>query len=704
MALRKLTPGHCRQLGATPEGHGTNFAIWGRLAKSMELLLFSSEKDEHPEIITLAEEIYRSGYYWHVHVGGVSAGQLYAWRVKEVLIDLPGNRFDPQKVLLDPYGRRILLGETYNRQRSAQQGSNLHCCAKNIVVDMHHYDWEDDAFPRHPLSRSVIYEMHVGGFTKDPSSGLPDYLRGTYAGVTHKIPYLQELGVTAVELLPVFQFDPQDARPGKSNYWGYSPMGFFAPHAEYAADGSHLGVINEFRNMVKALHKAHIEVILDVVYNHTAEGGDDGPVICFRGVDNDAFYTLDENFHSTNYSGCGNTLDASHPMTKKMITDSLKFWREEMHIDGFRFDLAAILSRDGFGQPMSDPPTIRTIDGDYSLADTKLFAEAWDAGGLYLVGKMAGDRWREWNGRFRDDVRRFIKGDDGMVSAFATRLIGSPDIYHPQYSDPYKSLNFITCHDGFTLWDLLSFNQKHNELNGENNQDGTNDNYSWNHGTEGQTSDPAINALRLQQAKNLLLVNLMSVGTPMIQMGDEVLRTQRGNNNVYCQDNAISWLNWHPNLHGKEMLRFVTELMRYRSVLKEEPRFFFSLAQSLEYANISWHGTQPFQPDWSSNSHAIGLTTYDTGHEVDVYAFFNAWWQPLSIILPPPPHSQNSHWKRVCDTGLAPPHDITPLGCEYTELPDLNYNVQPRSVVVLVCHKNKKAAPKGRKEHPQIKR
>lgn len=437
--------------------------------------------------------------------------------------------------------------------------------------------------------------------------------------------------------------------------------------------------------MVKALHKANIEVILDVVYNHTAEGGDDGPVLCFRGLDNDAFYTLDENYHSTNYSGCGNTLDASHPMTKKMITDSLRFWREEMHVDGFRFDLAAILSRDGYGQPMNDPPTIRTIDGDYSLADTKLFAEAWDAGGLYLVGRMVGDRWREWNGRFRDDVRRFIKGDNGMVSAFATRLIGSPDIYHPEYSDPYKSLNFIACHDGFTLWDLVSYNRKHNEANGEDNRDGSNDNYSWNHGVEGPTGDAKINALRLRQAKNFFVINLMSVGTPMIQMGDETLRTQRGNNNVYCQDNPISWLNWQPELYGREMLRFVTELLRYRAVLKEEPRSFFSLEQALENATIDWHGVQPFQPDWSENSHVLGLSAYDPTHDVDVYAFFNAWWEPLTVTLPPPAHSPHGHWKRVCDTGLLPPADITPLGCDYAEILSSEYKTASRSVVVLIC-------------------
>ena len=315
---------------------------------------------------------YRSGYYWHVHVGGVFAGQLYAWRVKSVMSTSPGDRFDPQKVILDPYGFRIIFPENYDRKAAARKGTNLHCCAKNAVVELTTYNWEEDVHPRHALSRSVIYEMHVGGFTRDATSGLPEKIKGTYRGIIAKIPYLQELGITAVELLPVFQFDPQDAQPDKSNYWGYSPLGFFTPHADYASDRSVQGVLDEFRDMVKALHKAKIEVVLDVVYNHTTEGGDNGPTLCFRGLDNDAFYTLDDQFRSTNYSGCGNTLDASHPMTKKMIIDSLHFWREVMHVDGFRFDLAAILARDGKGQPMSDPPTLFVITS-YSIHYTKLY-------------------------------------------------------------------------------------------------------------------------------------------------------------------------------------------------------------------------------------------------------------------------------------------------------------------------------------------
>jgi isoamylase len=674
---RVITAGHCRELGATVEHDGINFAIWGRFAKEMELLLFRSEQDTDPEVIRLTAPTHRSGYYWHVHVAGIKDGQLYGWRIPTLLLTMPGNRWEPEKVLLDPYAKRIVLPANYDRNKAAEPGCNLQGCAKSAVIDITGYDWEEDRMPRHSLAASVVYEMHVAGFTKDPSSGLPAPRRGTYAGVIDKIPYLKELGVTAIELLPVFQFDPQDARPGNSNYWGYSPMGFFAPHAEYASDDSYSGVLNEFRDMVKALHKANIEIILDVVYNHTAEGDDNGPTFCFRGLDNSAFYILDESRRfNTNYSGCGNTFNASHPMTKRLITDSLRFWKEEMHIDGFRFDLASILSRDKNGHPLNDPPTLLAIDSDYNLAETKIFAEAWDAGGLYQVGRMAGARWREWNGHFRDDVRSFVKGDRGMVPRLASRLTGSPDIYQAPFADPHKSLNFVTCHDGFTLWDLVSYDQKHNLANGEDNRDGTDANYSWNHGVEGPTDDPELLALRLRQAKNLMTINLMSVGTPMLLMGDERLRTQQGNNNAYCQDNAISWMNWEQNPEREEMFRFSRELLSYRAIRGGGTSDLISLGDALENAKIVWHGVRPYAPDWSDNSRAIALTAY--------YAFFNAYWEPLSIELPPPPHNPNGTWLRIVDTGLRPPHDINSHGRPLPEVGS-TYELSPRSVLLLVC-------------------
>lgn len=681
----RITAGHCNALGATVDKDGVNFAIWGRYANEMELVLFKSEDDPTPECLRLSAHPHRSGYYWHVHVRGLSEGQLYGWRIPSLLLQMPGIRWDQHKVLLDPYARRVVLPKGYDRSQAVAAGSDFRTCPKSAVIDMHDYDWEDDKPPLHSLSASIVYELHVGGFTRDPSSNVIAKHRGTYAGLVDKIPYLKELGVSAVELLPVFQFDPQDARPGKTNYWGYSPISFFAPHAEYASNQSIKGVLNEFRDMVKALHQANIEVILDVVYNHTAEGGDDGPVFCYRGLDNSAFYILDESKESnTNYSGCGNTLNASHPMTKRLITDSLRFWKEDMHVDGFRFDLAAILSRDKYGTPLNDPPTLLAIDADYNLADTKIFAEAWDAGGLYQVGRTAGARWREWNGHFRDDVRRFVKGDPGMVHLLASRLTGSPDIYQAPYADPHKSLNFVTCHDGFTLWDLLSFNEKHNLDNGEENRDGTDSNFSWNHGMEGDTRDQHVLALRVRQAKNLMAINLLSVGTPMLLMGDEILRSQQGNNNAYCQDNAISWMNWQQTPHGREMFRFTRELLSYRAIRPDSMPDLISLSTALENARIAWHGVRPFSPDWGENSHSLGLSAYSLGLEADYYAFFNAYWEPLTIELPPPPHTPGGKWHRIIDTSLPPPFDINSHG---TALPvvDTHYMVGARSVILLVC-------------------
>ncbi|MCD6618286.1 glycogen debranching protein GlgX [Aeromonas veronii] len=680
----RISAGHCRQLGATPDSHGVNFAIWARLASRVELLLFASADDATPEVIPLSPRLNRTAYYWHIHVEGISVGQRYAYRIQGPWRPYCGTRFDAEKVLLDPYGRSIELGANYDRWAAARPGSNLACCAKNKVVDTRHYDWEGDKLPAHSLSRSVIYELHLGGFTKSPSSGVDPALRGTYLGLIEKIPYLQSLGVTAVELLPVFQFDPQDAPKGLSNYWGYSPMSFFAPHAQYACGDDPL---TEFRDMVKALHKANIEVILDVVYNHTAEGGDDGPTFSFRGIDNEAYYILDNNQKDTNYSGCGNTFNGAHPVVLRMIMDSLHFWRQEMHVDGFRFDLAAILSRDESGQPQANAPTLRTIDTDPNIADIKLIAEAWDAGGLYQVGSLAGARWREWNGQFRDDVRRFLRGDDNSVTAFVERLCGSPDIYHYHHADPEKSINFVTCHDGFTLWDWASYNSKHNEANGEENRDGCDHNFSWNHGHEGVTEDPQINALRMRQAKNMMVATLLSVGSPMLLMGDELLRTQRGNNNGYCQDNATCWMNWLPNARSQEMFRFMKELIQYRKHLFQRPEqesMPLSLTEILRHSEICWHGVNAGQPDFSPHSHAIAMSALSSETKLALYVLFNAYWEPLTFNLPSPPKGVGGYWRRILDTALPSPQDICTFGMPLEGL-TREYLAQPRSSCLFIC-------------------
>ena len=428
---------------------------------------------------------------------------------------------------------------------------------RSVVVDPDAYDWEGDVPLRRPFATTVIYEMHVAGFTRHPSSGVAPATRGTYAGMIEKIPYLQDLGITAVELLPVFQFDRQDCPPGLVNYWGYSPVSFFAPHAGYSSRRDPLAPVDEFRDLVKALHRAGIEVILDVVYNHTAEGDHEGPTLSLRGLDNETYYILEaDRARYANYSGTGNTLNANESVVRRMILDSLRYWVAQMHVDGFRFDLASVLSRDESGQPLQRPPVLWDIQSDPVLAGTKLIAEAWDAAGLYQVGSFPGDTWQEWNGKFRDDVRRFVKSDNDTVVAFGYRCFGSPDLYGHEERGPEQSINFVTCHDGFTLNDLVSYNDKHNEANGEGGRDGTDANLSWNCGIEGATNEAAVERLRLRQVKNFLAVTLLSLGTPMLLMGDEVRRTQRGNNNAYCQDNEISWFDWTLLDRHRDLRRF----------------------------------------------------------------------------------------------------------------------------------------------------
>src|SRR5581483_11548174 len=478
-----------------------------------------------------------------------------------------GLRFDRSKLLLDPYGRAVGVTKGYSREAARLEGDNAATAMKSVVTDPCAYDWEGDTPLKRPWSRTIIYEMHVRGFTAHPSSGLAESKRGTYAGLIQKIPYLQQLGITAVELLPVFQFDPQDAPPGRTNYWGYSPVSFFAPHQPYSSCWEPLGTLDEFRDMVKTLHRAGIEVILDVVFNHTAEAGHDGPTLCFRGLDNSTYYILqDDRSQYANFTGTGNTLNANHPVVRRMIVDSLRYWVNETHVDGFRFDLASILARDSSGAVMSNPPVLWDIESDPALAGTKMIAEACDAAGLYQVGSFVGDSWKEWNNRFRDDIRDFFRGANYSASRAADRLLGSPAIYGPRERELEQSINFVACHDGFTLNDLVSWNYKHNEDNGEQNRDGSGENRSWNCGFEGPTDNPEIEGLRNRQVRNFLTAVMLSGGVPMLLMGDEVRRSQRGNNNAYCQDNEMSWFDWNLLSKHSDVLRFVKLLIERRVV------------------------------------------------------------------------------------------------------------------------------------------
>jgi glycogen operon protein len=672
-------------LGATPAAHGVNFSIFSRHASQVELLLFDREDDAHPsQVIRFDPFINRTYFYWHMFVPGLKAGQIYAYRVGGVFAPSSGLRFDSEKVLLDPYSRGVVVPQGYDRKAAAKAGDNAATAMKSLVVDSGTYDWEGDLPLRHPSSRTIIYEMHVRGFTRHPSSGVSEEKRGTYAGVIEKLPYLKKLGITAVELLPVFQFDAQDCPPGLVNYWGYAPVSFFAPHTAYSSRPTGTGPVNEFRDMVKALHRAGIEVILDVVFNHTAEGDEFGPTLSFKGVDNGTYYILEEDrSRYANFSGTGNSLNANHPIVRRMILDSLRYWVQEMHVDGFRFDLASILARDPSGQPLANPPVLWDIESDPSLAGTKMIAEAWDAAGLYQVGSFIGDTWKEWNGRFRDDIRSFFRGESGSVRRVADRIVGSPEIYGHEEREAEQSVNFITCHDGFTLNDLVSYNRKHNEANREDNRDGANDNKSWNCGIEGPSTDPAIDNLRNRQVKNFLTVTLLSLGTPMLLMGDEVRRSQCGNNNAYCLDNEISWLNWNLVDEHSELLRF-TSLLISRRLLRDvsAERERKSLSRLIQGANKSWHGIKLNQPDWSDHSHSLAFCAEIRQEKLLVYLILNAYWEALSFELPLLKDLTNKKWHRWIDTYFASPEDIVAWTAAPVVESDV-YTAGPRSVVVL---------------------
>jgi isoamylase len=682
-ATRTAVAGVSAPLGAMVTADGVNFSVFSKHATGIDLLLFDHADDLTPARVTRLDPVANHTYhYWHVFVPGLKAGQIYAYRVHGPFEPSKGYRFDSNKVLLDPYGRAVVVPTRYNRAAAQDKGDNAATAMKSVVVDTTSYDWEGDRPLRRPSSQTIVYEMHVRGFTRHPTSGLPEATRGTYAGVIEKIPYLQELGITAVELLPVFQFDVLAAPAGHVNYWGYQPVSFFAPHQAYSSRQDPLGPVDEFRDMVKALHNAGIEVILDVVFNHTAEVGDDGPTICFRGFEDKAYYILEgPNGRHADYTGCGNTLNANHPVVRRLIVDSLRYWVQEMHVDGFRFDLASVLSRDPSGSPTPNPPVLWDIELDPALAGTKLIAEAWDAAGLYQVGSFIGDAWKEWNGRFRDDVRSFLRGEDGTIGKVADRLLGSPEVYGHKRREAEASVNFVTCHDGFTLNDLVSYNQKHNEANGEGNRDGADDNRSWNCGVEGPTDDPAVETLRNRQVKNFLTLTMLSLGMPMILMGDEVRRTQGGNNNAYCRDDETTWFDWtllktHADVHRFARLLNARRVMR--DVSAEQQRI--SLTDLLHEATTAWHGVNLWKPDWSPHSHSLAFGADLRRVGMRIHLLMNAYWEPLAFELPAT--EGGKAWRRWIDTSLDSPNDIVP----WQEAPAYSepvYHAAPRSVVVL---------------------
>ena len=696
LGRREPAAGSPHPLGTMPQFGGVNFSVYSRHATQLELLLYHHADDARPaQVIKLDARRHRTWHYWHVFVPGIGPGQIYAWRAHGPFDPLHGHRFDGDKVLLDPYGRAVAVPGAPRRSAAQAAGANDAWALKSVVVDDGAYDWEGDHPLRRPFTSTVIYEAHVRGFTRHPSSGLPARHRGTYAGLVAKIPYLVDLGITAVELMPVFQFDPEDAPRGLVNYWGYAPVSFFAPHSAYASTSATntasttastqrpLQVLDEFRDMVKALHRAGLEVILDVVYNHSAEGDERGPTYSLRGLDNATYYMLEADGRYANYSGCGNTLNGNHPVMRRLIIDSLRYWVQVMHVDGFRFDLAAILSRDEDGLPQARAPVIWDIDSDPVLAGTKLIAEAWDAAGLYQVGDFAGDHWKEWNGRFRDDVRSFVRGDEHSVPALADRLFGSPSLYGETPREPAQSINFVTSHDGFTLNDLVSYNSNHNLANGEGNRDGGDDNRSWNCGVEGETDDPEVLALRLRQMKNLLAITVLSLGTPMLLMGDEMGRSQQGNNNAYGQDNETSWLDWTLLQRHTGLQRFVRGLIRVRNLRESvQSDHHLTLAELVAHVKAQLHGVRLDAPDLGPESHSLAVTASSLSGDLLMHFALNAWRQPLDFELPPLPAGSGAAWRRIIDTAQPSPQDL----CDYAQAATVGgstHTVDARSIVVL---------------------
>jgi isoamylase len=673
-------------LGATPSATGVNFSLASSSATGVELLLFSTHESPEPfQTIRFDPYVNKTFHLWHGFVRGLKPGVLYAYRL-EGPIDSAGQRFNKSKVLIDPYARGNSHA-LWNRANACTPEDNVRSSMRSVVVDPSGYDWEGDKPLNRPMDETIIYEAHVRGFTQSPTSGVVH--PGTFAGLVEKIPYLKDLGITAVELLPIFDFDETavlrvvDGKPVR-NFWGYSTIGYFAPQSSYCLESDSGGHLREFRNLVKAMHKAGIEVILDVVFNHTDEGDHQGPTYCFKGIDNRSYYLLVpwamQNY--LDFSGCGNTFNCNHPLAGKLIMDCLRYWVREAHVDGFRFDEGSILSRGEDGQPVVHPPLLWGIGLSEDLADTKLIAEAWDAGGLYQIGHFPGDRWAEWNGRYRDDVRRFVRSDPGVVGAVASRLGGSSDMYQGRGGAPVNSINFVTCHDGFTLNDLVSYNEKHNEANGEHNRDGITENLSWNCGMEGDSDDPSVDLLRNRQIRNFIAILLLSRGVPMLVAGDEVRRSQNGNNNAYCQDNEVSWFDWTLTKKHSDLLRFCRSMILFRKMHPALRRgsFFNGSVNERGLKDISWHGTKLNSPGWNDpEARALSMTLAGFGSDDDLHVMCNMFWETLEFEIPT---VLGRRWFLALDTAKSSPLDIADAGSEL-EVTGKAHSVEARSVVVL---------------------
>ncbi len=709
-------PGKPDRMGSFARGDGVQFTLYSRHAKKVYLHFFKHKEDGIPIVsFPLSAEHHRTGDMWHIWIEGVKHGQLYGYSVEGEYNPKQGMRFNKNMLLIDPYARAIT--DHFRWQEGGAFSYDIHSlhgdlhpnlskdfplASKSIVI----IDQDGESCPlTRPLNHApqdcIIYETHLKGFTVDPSSKVK--AKGTFKGMVEKIPYLKSLGVTSVELLPVQEFNEREntrinpfTKEPLQNYWGYSTINFFSPKESYAFTDVEGGQVREFRDMVESFHAAGIEIILDVVFNHTAEGNEYGPTLSFRGLDNTIYYILDDDKrYYRNYSGCGNTFNCNHPMVREFILDCLRYWVINMGVDGFRFDLASILGRDQMGNIMASPPLLERISQDGVLSSTKIIAEAWDAGGAYQVGSFPGGRWAEWNGMYRDDVRKFWRGDENMAGKFATRLTGSSDLYGDDGRTPLHSVNFVTCHDGFTLYDLVSYNHKHNEVNGEENRDGENHNYSFNCGVEGETDDEAVLALRRKMVKNFFGTLLVSQGIPMILGGDEFMRTQGGNNNAYCQDNPISWYNWELLEKNKTIARFVRKMIAFRKehlILRREHFFHKQRAHAHHDPEISWHGVKPFSPCWEPHIKLVAFSLHpswsddpDSEKGISIYIAFNAWNGMINLSLPP--LEKSKEWFRVVDTSHKSPEDIRSLGDEAPLDEKGRYSLHPQSMIILISKK-----------------
>lgn len=687
MPRYSYSPGSPLPYGVDLQKGGVNFALFSRHAEQVHLLLYQGVEFTQPfQVIDLDPQRHKTGDIWHVCVHGAGAGLVYAYRVEGAFRPDVGHRFDSSKVLLDPYARSLASPPRWDfsgfrsSDKTATEGG-AEAIVKCVVTESS-FDWGNDRPLYLPWSDLVIYETHLRGFTVHQSSGVSQ--PGTFLGFIEKIPYLKELGVNAVELMPIHAFNPNETtltnpETGErlTNYWGYNTIAFFAPHEGYGSRRHPACQVEEFKILVKELHKAGIEVLLDVVFNHTAEGDETGPTLNFRGLDNSVYYLLeDDKRRYKNYSGCGNTLNCNHPVVRGYILDCLRYWVVEMHVDGFRFDLASILGRDRNGHLTANPPLLEQIAEDPILRDVKLIAEAWDAGGAYLVGRFPGERWSEWNGMYRDDVRRYWRGDHSMAGALASRLCGSADIYEHSGKAPVNSINFVTCHDGFTLNDLVSYEYKHNAANGEQNRDGTDDNCSANYGIEGPTDEAGVSRTRLRQMKNLVATLMVSRGVPMLLAGDEFCRTQNGNNNAYCQDNALSWVDWSLLERNREFFQFVRGMIEFR---RRHP--VLTMERFYRPEDISWFNPSGWMPDWLGEG-AIGAQIHahpESGPELCL--LFNPLPHAVSFFLPHTP--RGCAWVKLVDTSATPPFDVCPPGHGIRVWPEDHLLVNERTLLVL---------------------